>query len=294
MNYENERLLCQRVKRNDMNVTLQNVGRNVILKNEWKNEGINPMDVNIYNDILPSKLVKDVYEWAKERTWAAPYRGLHYDFHHGKHNILTDTFTQQGMYRLALGKTVSEVEHNCPLVAEMWNIINYNLFDDMASFEDGISESHSSGRMNKTTTGKNHYEENGFISSGKENKINCFINGRGPRLINVLTDDDEIGGIHKDSEPEFYGVAGYYTVIVAINPDWKPIYSGDVLFFDDEEEVMKHPKRGYNVGWPKIIFSQKPGQICVFSSNTIHKGLSPDVKAPELAMRVAFRIKLKG
>tara|TARA_B110000908_G_C10075519_1_gene367111 strand:- start:33 stop:791 length:759 start_codon:yes stop_codon:yes gene_type:complete len=252
------------------------------------------MDVSIHNDIFSPSLITEVYNWAKGKSWAAPYRGVHYDFDHDKHNILTDTFAQHGIYRLALGKTVRDIEYNCPLVAEMWDIINYDLFDNMASFEDGISESHGSFSMNRTTTGKNHYEENGFLWNGQDNLHNCYINGRGPRLVNVPIADDETGGLHKDSDPDFYGLPGYFTVIVAINPEWKPAYSGEVLFFDDEEDAMIHPKRGYKVGWPKKVFSQKPGQICVFSSETIHRGISPNVEAPELAMRVAFRIKLKG
>ena len=251
------------------------------------------MDVSIHNNILPMSLITDVYKWAKEQSWSAPYRGVHHDFHHGKHNILTDTFTQHGIYRIGLGKTLREVEYNCPLVLEMWSLINDNIFDNCASFEKGLPESHGSFSRKETTTGKNHYEENDFYWRGDNDLHNCYINGRGPRLVNVPVSDDEYGGLHRDSEPEFYGVPGYFTVIVAINPDWKPTYSGGVLFFDDEE-VMTHKRRGYSIGWPKVVFSQKPGQICVFGSDTTHLGITPNVSAPELAMRVAFRIKLEG
>ena len=77
------------------------------------------MDVSIHNDIFSPSLITEVYNWAKGKSWAAPYRGVHYDFDHDKHNILTDTFAQHGIYRLALGKTVRDIEYNCPLVAEM-------------------------------------------------------------------------------------------------------------------------------------------------------------------------------
>ena len=76
MNYENENIMYRRVRRSDTPVLHLNADRNVILKNEWKNEGINPMDVNIYNDILPSKLVKDVYEWAKKSRFRKWQEGL--------------------------------------------------------------------------------------------------------------------------------------------------------------------------------------------------------------------------
>jgi len=175
-------------------------------------------------------------------------------------------------------------------------LVNEKVFNNKATIEKGIPEGHSYNGW-PTKTGKNHFEANNFPNDYNTSNVfqgfTCYVNARGPKLINLPETKLANGGIHRDCPPELFNEDGYYTVLVVINPVWKPEWAGEILFYDDEEHVTTHRKRGYGYGWPKQMFSLKPGSLVVFSSQTIHKTIAPSSGAPELALRVAFRVKVE-
>jgi hypothetical protein len=251
------------------------------------------MDVTIYDDLVSSELLKKLYDWAKTKTYYVGYRGVMHDFDLTKNNIHTDTFAQHGIYRHPLGNTVEQVEKRFPEAIELWNIINKEIFNNKASFKDGIPEDHYYYGFNGhlTQDGLSFYEKYD-VEPVENDAFTCYINGRCPTVVNATSLADDSGGIHKDCIPSLYGHKGYYTVLCALNPNWKPSYAGEILYFDPDEKGMEHPKRGYDVGWPKMCYGNKPGSIVVYDANTIHKTFPPNAIAPEFALRIAFRVKV--
>ncbi len=126
-------------------------------------------------------------------------------------------------------------------------------------------------------------------------------NPNGPRPRKAQGRMQGSAGLHRDASviKEEDG-ADYYSIVVVLNPEWKPSWGGAAMYHEtldpnDPECTEIHWKRGYGLGHPTSVHPQKPGRVYLVPSTAVHSGLDLFIPSrPTYQRRLLFRVKRIG
>jgi hypothetical protein len=86
-----------------------------------------------------------------------------------------------------------------------------------------------------------------------------------------------------------------YTILVNLNPKWKPNSGGEVIFHKLGDDEHIHGNKPYGVGYAEKIIPHEPGLVILYSSDYIHRTI-PNVVAnsdERFQQKLAFRVRKK-
>ncbi len=266
--------------------------------------------VTYYDNLVPDKLHAEMYKWAKSVPYYAGFAMADKDIPKFDHIPLEDShvipsFVRRALYRHPIATTTAEFNRreDCQPVKDLWDLINKEIFDGRASYADGIPEGHPGligpDVMFSDPAGsycKKYKFSPVRVKEGWTVYLNARASIKSGGQIPKVNQKDTDGAIHRDTSNDKdtvkYSEEGMYTVLFVTNREWLPSWRGDVQYFGEEDTGETHWKRGYNLGFPNAIVGNMPGRIIVQESYAIHTGITPSVAAPEMALRMGFRVKV--
>lgn len=264
--------------------------------------------VKYYDNTVPVEIQDAMYEWSQSVSYYAGFATSDadipkFDYRPGIDSHKIPVYGRRALFRHPIASTMEEFNKRDDVepVRALWDHINTTIFDGQASWEEGIPEGHPGlmgpDMMFSDELGsfcKRYRHTHKRVKEGWKVYLNAraSIIGGGMPLTNQQDTD---GAIHRDTSNDRdktrYDRTGYYTVLYVVNKEWKPSWKGEVLYFGEEESGETHWKRGWNIGFPNEIVGNKPGRIIVQESEATHTGITPTKAAPEMALRMAFRVK---
>lgn len=265
--------------------------------------------VTYYDDIISEDVRDSMYEWSQSVPYYAGFAMADkeipkFDFIPGKDDHKLPQFVRRALYRHPIASTLFEFNTRKDVnpVRQLWNEINEKIFGGRASWTDGIPEGQT-GLWGPTMMFSD--EDGSFckkynlspkrVREGWTMYLNAraSVSGGGKPLTNQPGTD---GAIHKDTanskDQQKYPTEGMYTVLYVANKEWKPSWKGEVQYYGEEESGETHWKRGWNLGFSDTIVGNKPGRVIVHESYATHTGLTPSHNAPEMSLRMCFRVKV--
>lgn len=279
--------------------------------------------VHIYDNFLDADQHEDLYQWMQDKSFYAyerPVYKLHEDGHYEyiaeKDGLSPNPKThlqgdiertamkriKTGLPRFPIATSQSDFDRKkFPLINSIWDKINKEIFKGNASV-DGIPEDCVyKYRDESYIGGKQPHEKWDHLNEG-DCFYTVFVNGRSTEhaIPEVKTDASVLkvsGRGHRDSNCREYDqtVNNYVTVLLCANLDWKPIYGGDILTWDDapdNEFKCSSTHQAFHYGWLDNVIAHVPNRLIVFSHAKTHGPIRLSHRAPERSFRLAFRAKI--
>tara|TARA_B100002019_G_scaffold288772_1_gene303038 strand:+ start:17556 stop:18377 length:822 start_codon:yes stop_codon:yes gene_type:complete len=270
--------------------------------------------VTVHDGLITDSLSKSVYDYCQTISWYQQWIGFKHlqndpkrSFQEyipatdgktsGRHFLDKDlgpmgvlSLLEFSMYRHPFGRNAEDLKGH-PAIEELWNTINRKVFDGKAS-PDGIQENCAglSGNRKGYKDSKTFYEKYGFDG---DNGFTIMLNARCAEPISSQSIGNRVGQLHKDTDPNISPEDNsWFTVLYIANREWHPDWGGDFYYYGNEHTGAKHWKHGYDIGWASDIVSNKPGRVIVYPHTQTHRTSPPNVMAPEMTQRIAFRVRV--
>jgi hypothetical protein len=284
-----------------------------ILLMKWIGE---KMTVRVFDDIISQEQHKAVYDWSQTVSWYQTERldrkeeNEYKPYEQGKTQYrhfykisgdepfplkkISNRFTYS-MYRHPIAWSDDSTKERNPIIYDLWTKINNHVFDGAGTIDglgEGIAGLH--GRKEKFDNKNNFWDKNTDIPQelvGQPDIWTCMLNARPVEMFKRILEIN--GGIHRDSGDKIPEGYNYYTVLFNSSLDWRPSWGGEIVFYGDEYTGDKHWKRDYNLGYPDTIIGHKPNRIVVYPHTKLHMTNGATETAPEMAQKIAFRVRLK-
>jgi hypothetical protein len=202
----------------------------------------------------------------------------------------------KGVWRMPFGWDNESTKQRAPLVWEVFDKVNKLFFNDEFTL-DGHGEGIRATRQ-MWQDPKNHDLPGWgkFLARGNSPSIwTSYANGRPNGMHCHGNLPEQKSGAHMDSDGNPDNWDGYYTILINLNPIWRPNSGGEVIFHELGSD-KNHFRRGYGIGYAKEIVAHEPGLVMCYPSNYIHRTI-PNVVANEeerFQQKLAFRVRKKA
>jgi hypothetical protein len=266
--------------------------------------------VTYYDDVITPEVCDAMYEWSQTVPYYAGFAMADKDIPKFDHIPSVDDhkipqYVRRALYRHPVATSAAEFNRRTDVqaVRDLWNQINEKIFGGRASWEEGIPEGHP-GLMGPdvmfSDKDGSFCKKYGHTHKRVRDGWTVYLNARaavfgGGKPLTNQKDTD--GAIHRDTANDKdnikYPEEGMYTVLFVTNKHWLPSWKGEVEYFGEEDSGETHWKRGWNLGFSDTIVGNKPGRVIIQESYAIHTGITPTQNAPEMALRMAFRVKVE-
>jgi hypothetical protein len=267
--------------------------------------------VTYYDDIISEDVRDSMYEWSQSVPYYAGFAMADadvpkFDFIPNVDDHKVSQLARRALYRHPVASTMEEFNNRNDVqpIRDLWDQINNTVFGGRASWEDGIPEGHPGligpDMMFSDPAGSYANKYNLSHKRIKTAGWTMYLNARaaiiGGRMKPLTNQEDVDGAIHRDTsndkDSHRYPKTGMYTVLYVVNKHWLPSWRGEVQYFGEEDSGETHWKRGWNLGFPDTIVGNKPGRVIIQESEATHTGVTPTSNTPEMALRMAFRVKV--
>jgi len=265
--------------------------------------------VTYYDDAITEDVCNSMYEWTQSVPYYAGFAMADkeipkFDYIPGVDDHKIPQFVRRALYRHPVATTRQEFNRRDDLdpVKALWNQINEKIFGGRANWWEGIPEGHPGlmGPDMMFSDPNGSYCKKYKLSPERvRNGWTVYLNARASIIGGgkpLTNQQDTDGAIHRDTsndkDNKKHPEEGMYTVLFIANKEWLPSWRGEVQYFGEEETGEHHWKRGWNLGFANTIVGNKPGRVIVQESSATHTGITPAGNAPEMALRMCFRVKV--
>lgn len=209
----------------------------------------------------------------------------------------------KGVWRMPFGWDDESTKRRAPIIYDVFQKVNSRFFNNeftLDGYGEGIRATRSLWHDTK------HKDIPGwgeFLKPGMTPNIwTCYANGRpnGMHCHGNLPEQKSNAHMDSPSNPDhdvFYTwpEEDTYTILVNLNPVWKPNSGGEVIFHKLGDDNHIHGNKGYGVGYAEEIVPHEPGLVLLYSSDYIHRTI-PNVVAnntERFQQKLAFRVRRK-
>jgi hypothetical protein len=200
----------------------------------------------------------------------------------------------KGIWRMPFGWDDESTQRRAPLVWDVFDKINKQFFNNeftLDGYGEGIRATRS---LWQHPNHKDLPEWGTQLKPGYTPEIwTCYANARpnGMHCHGNLPEQKSNAHMDSDGDPD----PDTYTILVNLNPKWKPNSGGEVIFHKLGDDEHIHGNKPYGVGYAEKIIPHEPGLVILYSSDYIHRTI-PNVVAnsdERFQQKLAFRVRKK-
>lgn len=260
---------------------------------------MNLVDVNVYDNLIPDELKKEVWTYINNQTWYATWKPMAQRMHQYVPANVPGAFIpgtnarlpSMWMHRTCFASDDYSLERDHPLIWKLWCEINRRLGDKYTitgNWED----------MSHTPEDHPDWQPPATQDPNLEPGWRVYTNGQ----LNEFVKRSH--GIHRDTVDITDDTTR--TILYVANLEWYPSWFAECIFYPDDPfgESNDHQQfqkgvgqsLNFNVGWSdegKIV-SPVPGRIIDYDGRTLHTTRPTAVWANEIRKTIAFRVRLKS
>jgi hypothetical protein len=262
-------------------------------------EYMNLVDVNVYDNLIPDELKKEVWTYINNQTWYATWKPMAQRMHQYVPANVPGAFVpgtnarlpSMWMHRTCFASDDYSLEQNHPLIWKLWCKINSRLGDKYTitgNWED----------MSHTPEDHPDWQPPATQDPNLEPGWRVYANGQ----LNEFVKRSH--GIHRDTVDITDDTTR--TILYVANLEWYPSWFAECIFYPDdpfgESNDHQQYQKGvgqnlnFNIGWSdkgKIV-SPVPGRIIDYDGRTLHTTRPTAIWANEIRKTIAFRVRLKS
>jgi len=198
----------------------------------------------------------------------------------------------KGVWRMPFGWDDESTKRRSPIIYDVFENINKQFFNNEFTL-DGYGEGIRATRlMWQSPKHKDIPGWGNFLRRGHTPPIwTCYANGRPNGMHCHGNLPEQKSNAHMDSpanpDPDALPDKDTYTILVNLNPVWRPNSGGEVIFHKLGDDN--------GVGYAEEIVPHEPGLVLLYSSDYIHRTI-PNVVAnnkERFQQKLAFRVRRK-